>query len=67
MTLALRSVWPDGERSPDDYEIRHDGRTVGRIYHMNSTERELWQWTQRLIFQPTHGSNGCGRDRRHVR
>jgi len=31
-TLALRrTVFLDGERRPDDYEVRHDGRTVGRI------------------------------------
>ena len=28
-TLALcRTVFLDGERRPDDYEVRHDGRTV---------------------------------------
>ena len=42
MTLALRrSVWPDGERSPDDYEIRHDGRTVGRICRKRGTGRSF--------------------------
>jgi hypothetical protein len=30
MTLALRrTVVLDGERRPDDYEVRHDGQTVG--------------------------------------
>jgi hypothetical protein len=43
MSLA---VFADGERRPDDYEVRHDGRTVGRIYRMRSTGRELWHWTQ---------------------
>jgi hypothetical protein len=29
-TLALRrTVVLDGARRPDDYEVRHDGRTVG--------------------------------------
>jgi hypothetical protein len=56
MTLALRfTVFTDGERRPDDYEVRHDGRT--RRPHW-STGRELWRWTQSGIFQPTHGVNG---------
>jgi hypothetical protein len=47
MILALRrTVFLDGERRPDDYEVRHDGRTVGRIYRIRSTSRELWRWTQ---------------------
>jgi len=47
MTLALRrTVWLDGERRPDDYEVRHAGRTVGRILRLRSTGRELWRWTQ---------------------
>jgi hypothetical protein len=47
MTLALRrTVFFDGERRPNDYEVRHDGRTVGRVYRMRSTGRELWRWTQ---------------------
>jgi hypothetical protein len=58
MTLALRrTVFLDGERRPDDYEVRHDGRTVGRIYRMRSTGRELWQWTQ-IGRGPSHGPNG---------
>ena len=40
MTLALRrTVFADGERRPDDYEVRYKGRTVGRIYRMRSTGR----------------------------
>ena len=47
MTLALRStIWLDGENRADDYEVRSEGRTVGRILRMNSTARELWLWTQ---------------------
>jgi hypothetical protein len=47
MTLALRrTVFADGERRPDDYEVRYDGRTVGRIYRMRiSAGRELWRLT----------------------
>ena len=41
MTLALRrTVFADGERPPDDYEVHYAGRTVGRIYRMNSTGRD---------------------------
>ena len=28
------------------------------MYRMNSTDRELWRWTQSGIFQPSHGPNG---------
>jgi hypothetical protein len=56
MTLALRrTVFADGERRPDDYEVRHGGQTVGRIYRMRSTGRELWLWTQIGIRAPSHG------------
>ena len=59
MTLALRrTVFADGERPPDDYEVHYAGRTVGRIYRMNSTGRELWRWTQIGIRAPSHGPNG---------
>jgi hypothetical protein len=35
MTLALRrTVFHDGERRPDDYEVRYNGRTVGRILRL---------------------------------
>jgi hypothetical protein len=37
---------------------RHNGQTVGRIYRMRSTGRELWRWTQSGLAQPTHGPNG---------
>jgi hypothetical protein len=47
MTLALRrTVFLDGEKRPDDYEVRYNGRTVGRILRLRSTSRELWLWTQ---------------------
>ena len=40
LSLALRrTVFLDGEKRPNDYEVRHDGRTVGRIYRMRSTGR----------------------------
>ena len=39
-TLALRrTVFLDGERRRDDYEVRHAGRTVGRILRLRSTGR----------------------------
>ena len=59
MTLALRrTVFLDGERRADDYEVRYDGRTVGRILRLRSTGRELWLWTQIGIRAPSHGPNG---------
>ena len=30
-----------GEKRPDDYEVRYNGRTVGRILRLRSTGREL--------------------------
>ena len=48
----------DGKRRSDDYEVRYNGRTVGRIYRMRSTGRELWLWTQIGIRAPSHGPNG---------
>jgi hypothetical protein len=59
MTLALRrTVFADGERRADYYELRHNGRAVGRIYRTRSTGRELWLWTQIGIRAPSHGPNG---------
>jgi hypothetical protein len=49
-----RTVFADGERRPDDYEVRHDGQTVLRL---RSTGRELWHWTQ-IGWGPTHGPDG---------
>jgi hypothetical protein len=47
MSLTLRRiVWSDGTSGPDDYNVIHEGRTVGRMYRMNSTGRQLWRWTQ---------------------
>jgi len=51
-------VLHDGKRRSDDYEVRYNGRTVGRIYRMRSTGRELWLWTQIGIRAPSHGPNG---------
>jgi hypothetical protein len=38
-----RTVFLDGERRPDDYEVRYNGRTVGRILRLRSIGRELFQ------------------------
>jgi hypothetical protein len=38
-------------------EVRHNGRTVGRILRLRSTSRELWQWTQ-IGWGPSHAPNG---------
>jgi hypothetical protein len=51
MTLALRRT------GPDDYDVIHDGETVGRIYRMKA-ERELWRWTIRLWAPPPGLSGG---------
>jgi hypothetical protein len=52
MSLALRrTVFLDGERRPDDYE-------VGRILRLRTTGRELWQWGQIDIRVPSYGPNG---------
>jgi hypothetical protein len=62
-TLTLRhTVFLDGEKRPDDYKVRNNGRTVGRIYRIRSAGRELWRRTQSGIFQPTHGPNGGAAD-----
>jgi hypothetical protein len=53
-----RIVWSDGTSRPDDYNVIHAGQTVGRIYRMNSTGRELWRWTQIGIRAPSYGPNG---------
>ena len=59
MTLALRRiVWSDGASRPDDYNVIHAGQTVGRIYRMRSTGRELWLGTQIGIRAPSYGPNG---------
>jgi hypothetical protein len=59
MSLTLRrTVFLDGERRPDDYEVRYEGQTVGRILRLRSTGRELWHWTQIDIRAPSYGPNG---------
>ena len=46
MSLALRrTLFLDGERRTITKSAM-PARTVGRIYRMNSTEGELWQWAQ---------------------
>lgn len=60
-SLALRRIiWPDGKPSldPEDYNVIHEGRVVGRVSRMNSTARETWQWTQIGERAPTRGPNG---------
>jgi hypothetical protein len=52
-----RTLFRDGERRPDDYEVRYNGRTVGRILRLRSIGRELWQWTQIDIPAPSYGPN----------
>ena len=42
---------------PDDYEVRYEGRTIGRILRMNSTARENWLWTQ-IGWGSSHDPNG---------
>jgi hypothetical protein len=59
MNLTLRRiVWSDGTSQPDDYEVRYQDRTVGRILRLRSTGRELWHWTQIDIRAPSYGPNG---------
>jgi hypothetical protein len=58
MMILRRTVFADGERRPDDYIVVHAGRTVGRIYRLRSTGRELWLWTQIGIRAPSYGPNG---------
>jgi hypothetical protein len=52
MTLALR------RSGLDDYDVIHDGETVGRIYRMNADREELWRWTIRLWAPPPGPSGG---------
>jgi hypothetical protein len=40
----------------DDYDVMHDGETVGRMYRMNA-DREFWRWMIRL-WAPPPGANG---------
>ena len=50
MTLALH------RGGPDDYDVIHDGETVGRIYRMKA-DRELWRWMIRS-WVPSPGPSG---------
>ena len=59
--MTLASAAPSFERRRDDYEIRYEGRTVGRILRLRSTGRELWQWIQ-IDWGPSHGPNGGAAD-----
>jgi len=52
-----QTVFLDGERHPEDYEIRYNGQTGGRGYRLRSTGRELWHWTQ-IGWGPSHGPHG---------
>jgi hypothetical protein len=59
VNLTLRrAVWLDGENTPNDYTLFHDGQKVGRILRMNGSGRELWCWVQFGPRAPTHGPNG---------
>jgi hypothetical protein len=39
MLILRRTVFADGERRPDDYEVRYDGH-IGRIYRMSRARRQ---------------------------
>ena len=51
-TLILRRV---SESRPDDYSVFHEGKRVGRIYRMQSTDTELWCWTEIGARAPNSG------------
>ena len=63
MSLALRRMVWDDHSDPNDFNVIHEGDVVGRIYRMNSTGRETWQWTQIGPRAPTYGPNGGIADR----
>ena len=44
MTLTRRPTDLGHGPIPDDYEIREDGRTVGRIYKAVNVTRDPWVW-----------------------
>jgi hypothetical protein len=56
--MLRRIIWPDGSSRPNDYEVIHGGKVVGRIYRMTSTARETWRWNQIGQRVPTQGPNG---------
>jgi hypothetical protein len=39
-----RIIWAAGYNRPDGYHVIDEGRTVGRIYRMNSIAKESWRW-----------------------
>jgi len=38
-----------------DYSVFYEGQRVGRIYRMQSTDRELWYWTEIGARAPNSG------------
>ena len=50
--LILRRT---SESHPDDYSVFHESQRVGRIYRMQSTDRELWYWTEIGAHAPNAG------------
>ena len=59
MSLALqRIIWAAGYSRPDGYHVINEGRTVGRIYRMNSIAKESWRWTIVGPRAPMHGPIG---------
>jgi len=51
-TLILRRA---SESRPDDYSVFYEGQRVGRIYRMQSTDRELWYWAEIGARAPNSG------------
>ena len=52
MTLAFH------RGGPDDYDVIHDGETVGRIYRMKG-DRELWRWKGCGLRLPVRAAGIC--------
>jgi hypothetical protein len=42
LSPSAAPVFLDGERPPDDYDVRYAGQSIGRIYRMNITAWGLW-------------------------
>ncbi|HVI11794.1 MAG TPA: hypothetical protein VM822_02880, partial [Pseudolabrys sp.] len=56
-----RTLWLDGHRDPDDYEIIHADQTIGRgLPHEQDRPRALALDADRAP-APTHGPNGVAR------